>query len=51
MLALGVVEHNFEYNGKPNKAAAHDLVAASAERDAKPRERKPLDDIIIAGSL
>ncbi len=107
MLALGVVEHNFEYNGKPNKAAAHDLGAASAmltveaaarglvvhqmigiepdaarevfgiegslepftalaigyageahhvnavyaERDPKPRERKSLDDIIIAGSL
>ena len=30
VLALGVVEHNFEYNGKPNKAAAHDLGASSA---------------------
>ncbi len=30
VLALGVVEHNFEYNGKPNKAAVHDLGAASA---------------------
>lgn len=30
VLALGVVEHNFEYNGKPNKAASHDLGAASA---------------------
>ncbi len=30
VLALGVVEHNFEYNNKPNKAAVHDLGAASA---------------------
>lgn len=30
VLALGVVQHNFEYNGKPNKAASHDLGAASA---------------------
>jgi nitroreductase len=30
VLALGIVEHHFEYNGKPNKAAAHDLGAASA---------------------
>ncbi len=30
VLALGVIEKNFEYNGKPNKAAAHDLGAASA---------------------
>jgi len=30
VLALGVVEHNFEHNGKPNKAAVHDLGAASA---------------------
>lgn len=30
VLALGLVEHNFEYNGKPNKAAVHDLGAASA---------------------
>ncbi len=30
VLALGVVEHNFEHNGKDNKAAAHDLGAASA---------------------
>ena len=30
VLALGVVEHNFEHNGKPNKAASHDLGAASA---------------------
>jgi nitroreductase len=30
VLALGIVEHNFEHNGKPNKAAAHDLGAASA---------------------
>lgn len=30
ILALGVIEHNFEHNGKPNKAAAHDLGAASA---------------------
>ena len=107
VLALGVVEHNFEYNGKPNKAAAHDLGAASAyltleatardlvvhqmigiepekakevfgltdgqealtglaigyagtpeqipeayaERDAAPRERKPLSELIIGGSL
>ena len=107
VLALGVLEHNFEHNGKPNKAAAHDLGAASAlltveatarglcvhqmigiepekaaevfglegsleaftglaigypgeaqvvpdayaERDAKPRERKPLSEIILAGTL
>ncbi|MEH6585175.1 MAG: nitroreductase family protein [Halioglobus sp.] len=30
VLALGVVQHNFEYNDKPNKAASHDLGAASA---------------------
>ena len=30
VLALGVVEHHFEHNGKPNKAALHDLGAASA---------------------
>jgi nitroreductase len=30
VLAIGVVEHNFEYNGKNNKAATHDLGAASA---------------------
>lgn len=30
VLALGIVEHNFEHNGKPNKAAVHDLGAASA---------------------
>jgi len=30
VLALGLAEHNFEYNGKPNKAAVHDLGAASA---------------------
>ncbi len=30
VLALGLAEHNFEYNGKPNKAAIHDLGAASA---------------------
>ncbi len=30
VLALGLVEHNFEHNGKENKAAAHDLGAASA---------------------
>lgn len=107
VLVLGVIEHNFEYNGKPNKAATHDLGAASAyltleatardlvvhqmigiepekarevfglsegqealtglaigypgaaeqipeayaERDAKPRERKPLSELIIGGSL
>ena len=107
VLALGVIEHSFEYNGKPNKAAAHDLGAASAyltleatardlvvhqmigiepekakevfgltdgqealtglaigyagtpeqipeayaERDAAPRERKPLSELIIGGSL
>ena len=107
VLALGVVEHNFEYNGKPNKAAGHDLGAASAfltleatarglvvhqmigidpdrarevfgiegslepltalaigyggephhipqayaERDAGPRARKPVEEILIAGSL
>ncbi len=107
VLALGIVEHNFEYNDKPNKGATHDLGAASAlltveatarglvvhqmigieperahaafglgdsqeaftalaigyagsaehipeayaERDEKPRMRKPLSDIIIAGGL
>ena len=107
VLALGVIEHNFEHNGKPNKAAVHDLGAASAmltveatarglcvhqmigiepdkarevfgldgslevftglaigypgaaeqipeayaQRDEKPRERKALSDIIIAGTL
>lgn len=107
VLALGIVQTHFERNGKPNKAAYHDLGAASAlltleatarglvvhqmigieperaaadfavpegfevftglaigyagspddipaayaERDAAPRERKPLADIIIAGSL
>jgi nitroreductase len=30
VLALGLIEKNFEYNDKPNKAAAHDLGAASA---------------------
>ena len=30
VLAIGVVEHHFEYNGKDNKAAPHDLGAASA---------------------
>ena len=30
VLALGIIEKNFEHNGKPNKAAAHDLGAASA---------------------
>lgn len=30
VLALGVVETAFEHNGKPNKAATHDLGAASA---------------------
>jgi len=107
VLALGVVCNNFEHNNKPNKAAAHDLGAASAlltieatarglsvhqmigiepqqardqfalvsplepftalaigyegapqqvaaqyaERDAGPRERKLIDDIILAGGL
>jgi nitroreductase len=105
VLALGVVQHNFEHNGKPNKAAVHDLGAASAsltleatarglsvhqmigidpdkarevfavedplepltglaigyagtpavvpkeyaQRDERPRERKSLQDILIAG--
>ncbi len=105
VLALGLAEHNFEYNAKPNKAALRDLGAASAnltfeatarglavhqmigidpdkarrvfslpksvepltalaigyagraqqtndefaQRDARPRERKPLNDIIIQG--
>lgn len=31
VLALGLAEHNFEHNGKPNKAAVHDLGAASAQ--------------------
>ncbi len=30
VLALGVVEHHFEHNDKDNKAAVHDLGAASA---------------------
>ena len=30
VLALGLFEHNFEHNGKPNKGAKHDLGAASA---------------------
>jgi nitroreductase len=30
VLALGLAEHNFEHNGNPNKAALHDLGAASA---------------------
>lgn len=104
VLALGIVKHNFEHNGEPNKAATHDLGAASAnlaieatqrglivhqmigikpeaaatefglegdlealtglaigyagqpehipetyaERDAKPRVRKPLDQVLLA---
>ena len=107
VLALGLAEHNFEYNGKPNKAALHDLGAASAaltfeatargmvvhqmigidpekamqtfdipdsvepltalaigyvgsagvveeefaQRDNRKRERKALEEIILAGSL
>lgn len=30
VLALGVVSHNFERNGKPNRAAVHDLGLAAA---------------------
>lgn len=30
VLALGLAERNFDYNGQPNKAAVHDLGAASA---------------------
>ena len=30
VLAIGVIRKTFEYNDKPNKAAAHDLGAASA---------------------
>lgn len=30
VLALGVAQHHFEYNDKPNKSASHDLGAASA---------------------
>lgn len=30
VLALGLAEPNFEYNGEPNKASQHDLGAASA---------------------
>lgn len=107
VLALGVIRRNFDYNGKPNKAAAHDLGAASAmltveatardlvvhqmigiepekaaalfglaageealtalaigyegaadripesyaERDRAPRQRLPLEEIIIRGGL
>lgn len=106
VLALGCLTHEFEHNGKENKAAVHDLGAASAfltleatarglvvhqmigidpdraastfglqppleaftglaigypgaasqvdaeyaERDAKPRKRKPLGEILLAGS-
>lgn len=31
VLVLGLAEHNFEHNGKPNRAAVHDLGAASAQ--------------------
>ena len=31
VLALGVVSHHFKRNGKPNKAAVHDLGLASAQ--------------------
>ena len=107
VLALGLTENHFEYNGKPNKAAHHDLGAASAfltleatsrglvvhqmigidpekcrevfeitgslepltalaigyagdatdidssyaERDSKPRERKDIESIILAGDF
>ncbi len=107
VLALGLVQHAFEHNGKPNKAAVHDLGAASAsltveassrglsvhqmigidpdkarevfdldpgiepftglaigyrgepavideayaQRDAAPRSRKSLEELIIAGSV
>ena len=30
VLALGLAQQNFEYNGKPNRTAMHDLGAASA---------------------
>jgi len=30
-LGLGVITHNFKLNGKPNKAAAHDLGLASSD--------------------
>lgn len=30
VLALGIVSHNFERNGKPNRAAVHDLGLAAA---------------------
>jgi nitroreductase len=30
VLAIGIVEHRFEHNGKPNRTALHDLGAASA---------------------
>ena len=105
VLVLGVFSKSFAYNGKDNKAAAHDLGAASAsltveatarglhvhqmiglepekahaefgldddlevftalaigyaaeddgselaERDRRPRERKPLEDLILAGQI
>lgn len=107
VLAIGLAEHNFEHNNKPNKAALHDLGAASAmltleatarglvvhqmigidpdkcrevfgisntlepvtalaigyagdakhidatytDRDNKPRERKPIDTLVIAGGF
>ena len=107
VLALGLVQQNFEYNGKPNRTALHDLGAASAaltfeavsrglcvhqmsgidpqqareifsleegiepitalaigyaalesnpddefaKRDQRPRERKPLDELILHGGF
>lgn len=106
VLALGIVQTDFDHNGKPNASAVHDLGAASAQltfeatarglvvhqmagvlsdeahsafalpanfrvitalaigysgpaadldpeiakRDQRPRERKPLGDIILAGA-
>lgn len=107
VLAIGLVQENFEYNGKPNPTAFHDLGAASAslaleaagrglavhqmsgffaekvreqfdldddvqpftalaigyaldsglpedefsKRDRRPRERKPLSELILHGTL
>lgn len=107
VLALGLVQPNFEYNGKPNGTALHDLGAASAaltfeatsrglvvhqmsgidpararelfdideayrpvtalaigyasqsaetddefaQRDQRPRERKPLEELILRGGF
>ena len=42
VLALGVVSKNFKRNGKPNKAAVHDLGLARALAHESQRESGPL---------